>query len=87
MVGIVSFLFAGIAFNMTQVFDLSLFFCYFSCINLSSWMTLTVFLIVFIFLRDLGLRVTYINKREIMDRLNLVSILRLLIDYILVFFG
>ncbi len=83
LVSIIAFLLTGVVLNMTQVFGfVFVIFCYFGDINHNGWMPfLTASLVLFDFLRSLGLdlglslRLTYISKREIVSELSLVSIL------------
>ncbi len=86
IISIVTFLFAGIVLNVTQVFGFILvLFCNLGGVNLSSWVTLTTSLVAFVFLGglDLDLRLTCINRREIVG-LSLVLILILPIGFIFV---
>ena len=73
-------MFVGLVFNIIQVLSLIFFlvlFCYLCSIDPSSWVTLTAFLVAFVFLGglglNLGLRLTYISKKKIV-KLNFVSI-------------
>lgn len=87
LVDIVTFLFADITLNVTQVLDLILiFFCNLGSINPYSWVTLTASFMAFVILGAQKLWLTYINSREIVE-LSLVSIAILLIGFVLVILG
>ena len=67
LVGIVTFLFIDIVFDMAQVFGfifVIIFFCYINDINPINLMTFLIVFIRFVFLKCLNLRLT-ISKREI----------------------
>lgn len=89
LIGIVTFLFANLAFDIAQVLCfIVILLCHLGDIDLSDEATsLTVFLIVFFFFRDLGLglKLTYISKSRIVAGLSLISILILPIDFYLSF--
>ena len=85
------FLFASIAFNVAQVFGFVFFFLNnLNSINASGQIALLVTSITFIVLRDLVLRLTHINKQEVMGLsfvFVFVPILVLLIGFVFLFFG
>ncbi len=91
LVGIVTFLFANLAFDIAQVLGfIVVLLCHPSDIDLSDEATsLTLFSIAFFFFRDLGLglKLTCISKSRIVAGLSLVSILMPSIDFQLVFFS
>lgn len=73
-VGIVTFLFISVILNEAQVLGLIfVLFCNFGDIDTSSLVSLITSLVMFILLRSLGLKLTYISKRGVV-RLSLVSI-------------
>lgn len=87
-VGIMTFLFTGIAFDVAQVFHfIIIFFSYLNSIDLSYWeIFLMIFFMTFIFFR--GLRLTcIISRSEILGGLIIVSILIILIGFVFFFFG
>lgn len=74
LVGIVAFLFIGVAFDIIQVFGF-IFLGYFCGIDPNSWMASLLVIFVFIFFRGLGLRMTYvISENRVLGRLSLFSI-------------
>lgn len=76
LVNIVAFLFADVALNIAQVFGLILvLLCHFGGIDSNGWMiSLTAFLVAFVFLEGLGLslslKLTSISRKKIMTRLS-----------------
>lgn len=85
---VINFLLINIILNMTQVF-IGLIFIFFSNLNYIDFSYyiafLIVFLLVFIFLEGLGIKLTSISKREILSRLILIFIIP--IGFILIFLG
>ncbi len=83
----VTFLFANIILDITQVLEIILvFFCNLSIIISHGWVTFSiVFLMVFVFLEDLDLRLTYISRRRILNKLTLVSMI--LVGFVFIFLG
>lgn len=78
-------MFVDVAFDMTQVigfFLILVFFYYLHCVDPNGWVTLTAFLLRYVFFEGLsqGLRLTKIG---IMIRLSLVSILIVLKGFVL----
>ena len=58
-------LFAGIIFDMAQVFDLIFVFVFFgnlSSIDSNGWMVFLTISMTFVFFKILGLRLTYVNR-------------------------
>lgn len=71
-----TFLLLGIILNIAQVLGLILIFVFFSNLNSidssNKVVFSTIFILVFVFLR--GLKLTYISRKKILNRLILISI-------------
>lgn len=85
LIGIVTFLFIDIILDIAQVFSLAfVFFSNLTGINLSSQIVSLTTFIIFICLRNLGLRLICISKRRII-KLSFVYIL--IVVLVLIFFS
>ena len=84
-------LFENIIFNMTSILSLIfvlVFLGNLNGINPSSWITSLIIFMMFVFLKSLGLRLTYVSKQGIVGlSLVFVSILVFSTDFFFVVFG
>lgn len=75
-ISIITFLFVNKVFNMAQILSFILIFlenC--GCIDSCCWLVSTIWLIIFVFFRDLDLKLIEINNSKVLGKLIFISIL------------